>query len=117
MKTYFSLKNIFTPTNISGNVVKTKKPTPATSSAITAYDILLDDIEKTKYALEIAYSGFDNVTDPDLIDCYIYEVNSILKRYRFLMQQAQKMQLCERFDSALNVPEPPLVVSLEPSSE
>ena len=29
----------------------------------------------TKYELETAYSGFDNVTDPDLIDCYIYEVN------------------------------------------
>ena len=44
---------------------------------------LLSDLEKTKMALEIAYSGFDNVTEPDLIDCYIYEVNSVLKRYKF----------------------------------
>ena len=33
---------------------------------------LLSDLEKTKIALEIAYAGFDNVTEPDLIDCYIY---------------------------------------------
>lgn len=49
---------------------------------------LLSDLEQTKKALEIAYSGFDNVTEPDLIDCYIYEVNSVLKRYKFLMEQA-----------------------------
>lgn len=49
---------------------------------------LLSDLEKTKKALEIAYAGFDNVTEPDLIDCYIYEVNSVLKRYKFLMEQA-----------------------------
>ena len=26
---------------------------------------LLSDLEKTKRALEIAYAGFDNVTEPD----------------------------------------------------
>lgn len=54
---------------------------------------LLSDLEKTKKALEIAYAGFDNVTEPDLIDCYIYEVNSVLKRYKFLMEQAAKFCL------------------------
>lgn len=51
---------------------------------------LMEDIEKTRYALEIAYAGFDNATDPDLIDCYIYEVNSLLKRYSYLTTLAQK---------------------------
>ena len=49
---------------------------------------LLSDLEKTKRALEVAYAGFDNVVEPDLIDCYIYEANSVLKRYKFLMEQA-----------------------------
>ena len=53
-----------------------------------ARNALLSDLEKTKKALEIAYAGFDNVTEPDLIDCYIYEMNSVLKRYKFLMEQA-----------------------------
>ncbi|CDD48968.1 putative uncharacterized protein [Firmicutes bacterium CAG:534] len=52
---------------------------------------LLSDLEETKKALEIAYAGFDNVTEPDLIDCYIYEVNSVLKRYKFLMEQAARL--------------------------
>ena len=54
---------------------------------------LLSDMEKTIKALEIAYAGFDNVTEPDLIDCYIYEVNSILKRYKFLMKQAAALSM------------------------
>lgn len=54
---------------------------------------LLDDIDKTKFALECAYSNFDNVIEPDLIDCYIYEVNSSLKRYKYLLEQAAKLNL------------------------
>ncbi|MFI3236492.1 MAG: DUF2508 family protein [Lachnospiraceae bacterium] len=50
---------------------------------------ILEDIKKTRHALEIAYSGFDNVIEPDLIDSYIYEVNSILKRYKFLLSKIQ----------------------------
>lgn len=54
---------------------------------------LLSDLEKTKKALEIAYAGFDNVIEPDLIDCYIYEVNSVMKRYKFLLEQAAALNL------------------------
>lgn len=54
---------------------------------------LLSDLEKTKKALEIAYAGFDNVTEPDLIDCYIYELNSVMKRYKFLLEQAAALSL------------------------
>lgn len=99
MKTYFSLKNILNPSCVS------QQGTAAASAALTPRDMLLADIEKTKHSLEIAYSGFDNVTDPDLIDCYIYEIDSALKRYRFLLQQAERMQLyeqytaCEAFDA------------------
>ncbi|MBD5467845.1 MAG: YaaL family protein [Lachnospiraceae bacterium] len=59
----------------------------------TGKNTILDAIAKTRFALESAYAGFDNATDPDLIDCYIYEVNSLLKRYRFLYHQAQELHL------------------------
>lgn len=55
--------------------------------AKTLKECILEDLEKTKFDLETAYSGFDNATDPDLIDCYIYEVNSIMKRYKYLLNQ------------------------------
>ncbi len=52
-----------------------------------------EELARTRYALEIAYSNFDNVTDPDLIDCYIYEVNAVLKRYKYLIEQAADKDL------------------------
>ncbi|MBU9727640.1 MULTISPECIES: YaaL family protein [Diplocloster] len=56
---------------------------------------LLYDIDKTKNALDTAYSNFENVVDPDLIDCYIYEVNAVQKRYKFLLDQARRLELQE----------------------
>jgi len=65
----------------------------ALSEKEIARNALLSDLEKTKQALEVAYAGFDNVVEPDLIDCYIYEVNSVLKRYKFLLEQAAALSL------------------------
>lgn len=56
-------------------------------------DAIMADIAKTRYALETAYSGFDNATDPDLIDCYIYEMNAVFKRYKYLLEQAAKLRM------------------------
>lgn len=42
-------------------------------------------IEKTRQALNNAYTGFDNATDADLIDSYIYEINALQKRYKYLV--------------------------------
>ncbi len=53
-------------------------------------DDLINEIKKTKLALESAYSNFENVIDPDLIDCYIYEVNAVQKRYKFLLKQMKE---------------------------
>lgn len=45
---------------------------------------LKESIEKTQQALEIAYLGFDNAVETDLIDSYIYEINALQKRYKHL---------------------------------
>lgn len=50
--------------------------------------VLQDSIEKTRRDLEIAYAGFDNALETDLIDSYIYEINSLQKRYKHLIDLA-----------------------------
>lgn len=52
------------------------------------YALLLEDLDRTKHDLDSAYTNLSNAVEPDLIDCYIYEMNSVLKRYKFLMEQA-----------------------------
>ncbi|MEZ3508551.1 MAG: YaaL family protein [Lachnospiraceae bacterium] len=54
---------------------------------------LQEELAQSRFALEIAYSNFDNVTDPDLIDCYIYEVNAVMKRYKYLLERAAETEL------------------------
>ena len=45
---------------------------------------LRECLEKTHIALDAAYAGFDNAVDDDLIDSYIYEINSLQKRYKHI---------------------------------
>ena len=53
---------------------------------------LMEDLRRTKCALDQAYSNFENVIDPDLIDSSIYELQSIQMRYRFLLRQASLLE-------------------------
>lgn len=57
--------------------------------------LILEDIKKTRQALETAYSKFQYVSDPDLIDCYIYEINSADHRYKYLINQMRQLTLAE----------------------
>ena len=54
---------------------------------------LVEEINMTKAALSAAYANFDNATDPDLIDCYIYQLNSEQKRYKYLLQKAKESEI------------------------
>ena len=49
---------------------------------------IMDSIEKTRQALEFAYAGFDNATDADMIDSYIYEIIAFQKRHAHLVSLA-----------------------------
>lgn len=40
-------------------------------------------------AMELAYQNLSNVVDPDLIDCYIFELNAIQKKYKFILKQVK----------------------------
>lgn len=57
--------------------------------------LLLEDIKRTRQALETAYSKFQYVSDPDLIDCYIYEINSADHRYKYLINQMRQLMTAQ----------------------
>lgn len=49
---------------------------------------LRQSIEKTREDLNLAYAGFDDATETDLIDSYIYEIYALQKRYKYLTDLA-----------------------------
>ncbi|MCH5344962.1 MAG: DUF2508 family protein [Acetatifactor sp.] len=57
-----------------------------------------DSLEKTRQDLEIAYAGFNNAVEIDLIDSYIYEINSLQKRYKHLTEMAALEPVAETKD-------------------
>lgn len=57
---------------------------------------LLSEIREVRRSLETAHSNFQNASDPDLIDCYIYEMNAIHLRYKYLLRQMQSLQLTSK---------------------
>ena len=56
------------------------------------YALLMNDLDRTALDLQDAYRNLENVVDPDLIDCYIYELNSVQMRYKFLLTSIKKYE-------------------------
>ena len=50
-------------------------------------------IEISKMAISSAQNQFEQVVDPTLIDCYIYELNAAQLRYQFLLRSLKSYEL------------------------
>ena len=57
-----------------------------------AYMLLKDNLEKTNQELQTAYINMQNVTEPDLIDYYIYQSQAAQIRYQYLLNCAKKLE-------------------------
>ena len=58
----------------------------------TRYTLIKKDLHQTAQDLQDAYNNLAHVVDPDLIDCYIYELNAVQMRYKFLLETLKKME-------------------------
>ena len=96
----FPLPSVYTPT-IDNSFSDTgdfmglfKKDEPLEEyERFSARRQLMEDLTLTKNALDTAYANFETVVDPDLIDCYTYEIYSVQKRYKFLLEQVRQIDL------------------------
>ena len=57
------------------------------------YSLLLEDLDRTKHDLDSAYTNLANAVEPDLIDCYIYELNAAQLRYQFLLRRFKNLEI------------------------
>ncbi len=53
---------------------------------------LMEDIHETKRDIETLLLHLDYETDPDLIDCYSYQLKGAYMRYKFLLRQLRQEQ-------------------------
>ena len=52
-------------------------------------DDLLDNILSAQSALDEAYSDFETATEPELSDSSIYEMNSIINKYNYILKNRE----------------------------
>ena len=71
------------------------------------YTLLMNDLHRTARDLQDAYRNLENAIEPDLIDCYIYELNSVQMRYKFLLTSIKRYEMQKEDSYAKN----PLEVS------
>lgn len=50
------------------------------------------EIDRTRTTIESARNHFEQVVDPTLIDCYIYELNAAQLRYQFLLRRFKLLE-------------------------
>lgn len=57
----------------------------------SSYSDLTKEIALVRKEIEAADNLFQNASDPDLIDSYIFQGNAARKRYSFLLKQAKRL--------------------------
>ena len=50
-------------------------------------------IEQTRHKIDSVRNHFEQVVDPTLIDCYIYELNAAQLRYQFLLRRFKNLEI------------------------
>ena len=53
---------------------------------------LMDSLANTRTLISQAYSGFNTVSDQDLIESYVFEINALQARYNYLLRRVKEME-------------------------
>lgn len=53
---------------------------------------LMAALNSTRTLINQAYGGFNSAGDPDLIESYVYEINSLQARYNYLIRRVKALE-------------------------
>lgn len=53
---------------------------------------LMTSLVHTRTLINQAYGGFNNVSDSDLIDSYVFEINALQARYNYLLRRVKELE-------------------------
>ena len=49
-------------------------------------------LQKTHTLISQAYTNFNSVSDPDLIESYVFEINALQARYTYLLRRVKELE-------------------------
>lgn len=53
---------------------------------------LLQSLSRTRTLINQAYGGFNSASDSDLIESYVFEINSLQARYNYLLRRVKELE-------------------------
>ena len=53
---------------------------------------LMQSLTHTRTLINQAYGGFNNTSDSDLIESYVFEINSLHARYNYLLRRVKELE-------------------------
>ena len=53
---------------------------------------LMDSLSRTRTQIQQAYGSFNAASDGDLIESYVFEINSLQARYNYLLRRVQELE-------------------------
>lgn len=53
---------------------------------------LMSSLAHTRTLINQAYGGFNTVNDADLIESYVFEINSLQARYNYLLRRVKELE-------------------------
>ena len=53
---------------------------------------LMQSLSRTRTLINQAYGGFNNTSDSDLIESYVFEINSLHARYNYLLRRVKELE-------------------------
>jgi len=62
------------------------------SSSRKERDQLMQSLTHTRLLINQAYSGFNNASDDDLIESFVFEINALQSRYSYLLRRIKELE-------------------------
>ena len=53
---------------------------------------LMQSLSHTRTLINQAYGGFNSASDSDLIESYVFEINSLQARYNYLLRRVKELE-------------------------
>ena len=53
---------------------------------------LMNSLTHTRTLINQAYGGFNTASDADLIESYVFEINSLQARYNYLLRRVKELE-------------------------
>lgn len=53
---------------------------------------LMQSLAHTRTLINQAYGGFNSASDSDLIESYVFEINSLQARYNYLLRRVKELE-------------------------